>query len=452
MIELRPRAARPFFPILNLIVVLALIRGILYASLVPPWQAPDEPGQFERARAALMGSDWRSTSKDSPAWYNDLVQSLFTFNFWDFVVTPRLNYSPDLPPDYYIAFYQEIYDGLYGSRPAYAVIGWPLLLFRSDDITLQLYLLRLNTIFMNIGVIILAYLITRLIFPEDQFLMLGVPIVILFNPQHTHLLATVNNGNLAELLTTVALYFLIKGIVKGFTWFRVIGVVFFSLAAMWTKATAYFLPFAVGSVGLFYSWQFRRYWFWFLPIGTILIGLIYIFAPQRLKILLFQAWTQMTTGNFYLNPIVPVDLFRSFWAMPGWMIVKLNPFWYGVLACACLLAVMGLAKLLLTKRELLFSSELRPRLQALLVLGIAAVVAIGVLLSWNTITGSVIYRQARSIYPAIVPISLFLVLGWRELIPSAGRNFGLLAITTLLFLFDTLVLFGYIIPFFYSRY
>jgi hypothetical protein len=62
------------------------------------------------------------------------------------------------------------------------------------------------------------------------------------------------------------------------------------------------------------------------------------------------------------------------------------------------------------------------------------------------------YRQGRTIYPVLVPIAIFLMLGWRQFIPPAWQKTGLFAITLVFFLFDSLVLFDYIIPFFYSRY
>ena len=284
------------------------------------------------------------------------------------------------------------------------------------------------------------------------FLILGVPILILFNPQHSHLLSTVNNGNLAELLATAALYFIVVGIIKGFSWPNILAILGFTLAAMWTKATAYFLPFAIGGVGLFYLWRYRWQWRWLLPASLILIALVYFFIPARLVQLIYSTWTVLNTGNFYLDPIVPIDLFRSYWALPGWMILQIHPFWYWVLATCCVLAALGLLILFVTKWHLLVSGQFQPQIRALAVLAIAAVVAIGVLLAWNTIANTIVYRQGRSIYPVVVPISIFLMLGWRQLIPHNWRGVGLLGITLALLLFDTMVLFNYIVPLFYSRY
>ncbi len=444
---------RAFSPkiVIAIILLLALVRGLIYASVVPPWQAPDESAQFERARAALSAEEWNSTAVNGPAWYDDLAQSLFVFDYWNFIDAPRPQ-SAELPINAYITLYQEAYDGLYGSRFPYAVIGWPLFLARHQDITLQLYLVRLNTVLMNVGIIWLSYLLTRLIFPKDPFLYLGVPILILFNPQHTHLLSTVNNGNLAELLATAALFFLVKGIVGGFNGLNIAAILLFSLVAMWTKATAYFLPFAIGSVGLFYLWRYRHQWRWLLPAFIAVVGLTFYFAPARLKQLVFWAWLGLKSGSFYLDSIVPIDLFRSFWAMPGWTSIVLHPFWYQLLAIGCMLAVVGLMAWLITQWSHISSRQEQPRLQALVVLLVAAVVAITVLLAWNAISQSIVYRQGRSIYPVIVPLSIFLVLGWRQFIPSGWWKESLLALSIGFFLFDSMVLFNYIIPFFYSQY
>ncbi|GIK40740.1 MAG: hypothetical protein BroJett011_45730 [Chloroflexota bacterium] len=437
--------------ILYSLLALALVRGLIYGAVVPPWQAPDEPAQFERVKASLSAADWNSNSQNGPAWYDELSKSLFTFRYWDFVDASRPSYVPN-SIGRYIALYQEIYQGLYGSRGAYVVMAWPLFLAPHQDITPQLYLVRVNMVLMNVAVIFLAYLIVRTIFPGDTFLVLGTPLIILFNPQHTHLMSTVNNGNLAELLATTVLYFMVAGIMQGFSLLKIFAMLSLSLVAMWTKATAYFLPLAIGSLMLFYLPAYRRHWRWLLLSGAILAALVYFFIPQRLILLLASFGALASSGNFfYLDPLVPIDLFRSFWAYPGWMILQLHPFWYQLLFLSCLLALIGLLGLL-AKGRLGYAPSRRLQFRVLLVLAIAVASSIVTILAWNAVTQSIVYRQGRSIYPVIVPISLFLMLGWRQLIPAGWRRFSLLALTVGLSLFDSLVLFGYIIPFFYSNY
>ena len=438
--------------LLYLLLALAFVRGVMYAVLIPPWQAPDEPGQFERAKAALSAQDWISTSENGPTWYDDLGQSLFAFAMWDFLDAERPSYEAGKPLNHYIILYNEAYEGQYGSRPTYAVIGWPIWVAPESSIVLQLYLVRLNTVLMSVIVVYLTYHLVQTIFPHNTFLILGVPLLVLFNPQHTHLMATVNNGNLAELLATATLYFMVRGIIRGFSWPVILAMLACALVAMWAKATAYFLPFAIATIGLFYLWRYRRRWYWLLSFFAILAGLGYVFAPDRLKILSTWAWQGIIGGRFQLDPVVPIDLFRSFWAFPGWVSLALHPFWYWLWLWICLVAVVGWGVFLVRQRHLIFSDQTRPQLQALTALAVATVVAVSVPLVWSAITNTIVYRQGRSIYPVIVPISLFLVLGWYQFVPAGWRKEGLITMAAALLLFDTLVLFSYAVPFFYSRY
>jgi len=434
-----------------LLAALAVVRGLLYASFVPPWQAPDEPSHFERARAAFSAQEWTATStQNPPPWYQDIIESLYQTDYYNFMPAPRPA-TTNLPLNQYIGLYQEIYQGLYGSRPAYIGMGWPLLA-APDNILLQLYLLRLNSVLFFTGVILLAYGISRTIFPNTLFMALGVPLLILFNPQHTHIFATVNNGNLAELFTLAAIFLLVRAIMGRFTWQNVAGMVVFTILATWTKATAYFLPFAFATVGLVYAWRYRRKWRLILPAGLLLVAVTIWFMPERLKILLGWSWDMLRAGQFHLNPIVPRVMFGSFFAMPGWMTIQLDRLWYQLLALLVALALAGLVLLLIRHWRKWNQPAYRPAMLALAVLAVMAAAAIAAPLMWSILFDDVTYRQGRSIFPAIVSVYVFLLLGWRQLIPANWRVVGLLGMVGLAYLFDTMVLFKYIIPYFYSGY
>jgi hypothetical protein len=437
--------------IFGFILALTLVRGIIYAAVIPPWQAPDEPAQFERAKAALTAEDWNRTTQIPPTWYGDLRDSLLIYQFLNYTL-PRLQNDPDAPLNYYIDLYHEVYGGTYGNRLTFAVIGTPIFLAQYQNITLQLYFVRLGTVLMSVAIIFLAYLIACTIFPKSNFLALGVPIFIMFNPQHTYSFSTVNNGNMAELLATVALYFIARGFKQNLS-LPFFGLALaFALMAIWTKATTYFLFFTFGSVALFFLWRYRRHWRWVLFSTVLLCSLIFLLTPQRLSLLLSEAWPLLSQTQFYFDPQVVSDMFKSFWAMPGWAILRLDPVWYQVWLITCILSIGGLVALLVRHRRSLLTNQFQPQVHTLLVFGLSVGVAIAIQVGWHILTGTTLYRQGRSLYPLIVPIAIFLMLGWRQLMPVAWQNPGLLAVTIALFLFDAMVLFDYIIPFFYSRY
>lgn len=437
--------------ILYLILALALVRGLIYLSVVPPWQAPDEPAHFERAKAALNAADWASTSENPPAWYAELRDSLIQFDFLDYTLRSATA-SPEAPLSNFIDLYQEVYGGLYGSRPTYAVIGWPLLLAPGQEVVLQLYLLRLGTVAMNLVILYLAYLTTRLIFPNNEFLSLGVPLLILFNPQHTHMLSTVNNGNLTELLAVITLYLVARGLRHGFSLATILVIGSSALAAMWTKATGYFLIIPLATIGLFYLWEYRRRWPYLLGGGLAAGIVLYFFSPARLAVLAAAGWSFLQGANLQLDPFVPERIFRSFWAMPGWAIVRLEPIWYQILLIFSLLSLIGLGLALVRHRQTLFNENGSRPWRILLVFGVAIVAAGGIQLGWHILTGTLAYSQGRTIYPVIVPIAVFLMLGWQHYFPLKWKKTGLLALTMLMVLFDSMTLLAYIFPFFYSRY
>ncbi|MDM8529919.1 hypothetical protein QUF63_02015 [Anaerolineales bacterium HSG25] len=448
---------------------MALIRGIIYASIIPPWQAPDEPAHFERAKAAFNTTEWVG-STEQPVWYNDLRASLFTFRFWHYAL-PHQHPAPDQPLNHYIQLYHEVYGGLYSNRVAYLVVGLPIAVISDQPIVTQLYAIRFYTVLFAVLMIWLGYQLTKTIFPNDLFLSLGVPTMITFSPQHTHLLSTINNGNLAEVLSTVSLLLLVRGAMIGFSWSLGGAIVGVAILAMWTKATAYFLLFPLLMVGFLYLLHYRRHWRWLILLGFLSMMVGYYFIPSRLATLIDEGWQHFIKDSLYLDPTYLSHVFRSFWAMPGWLHLRLDPFWYtmlfgfvGVAGCGLIIRLGQFIYLKFTTnqkhphncfvRQLSMtwqqcSSRQKRQQVALMILTSAILSAASIQIGWHIVTGSMAYHQGRSSYPVIVPLYLFLLLGWQQFIPTSKQPLGLITLTSLFILFDGLVLFDYIIPFFY---
>src|SRR5262245_27579440 len=77
-----------------LLVALALAHGLLYAWLVPPWQAPDEPTQFEYAAlVGRLGFIPAATDSD-PEIERQIVASLVRQRFFEYL----LGHPPAAPP------------------------------------------------------------------------------------------------------------------------------------------------------------------------------------------------------------------------------------------------------------------------------------------------------------------------------------------------------------------
>ncbi|MGH2522050.1 MAG: DUF2142 domain-containing protein, partial [Anaerolineales bacterium] len=224
--------------ILVLLCLAALAHGALYAVLIPPWQAPDEIAHFEyshlfaRLRRPLTPGD------ASPALEHEIIASLYRFRAW----TLALQQPPEQPPE-------RLADAPFFGRSRtlarfslayvpYALAASP---FLRHDVTTQLYLMRLASVGLGMLVVVLAYKTARLVAPADPALATASALFVLLLPQHAFLMASVNDGNLAEVLASAAIYFLLMMARQGLTWPRAAACLACAWLALLTKATAYFL-------------------------------------------------------------------------------------------------------------------------------------------------------------------------------------------------------------------
>src|SRR5262245_42618066 len=68
-----------------LLAGLALIHALLFAWLVPPWQAPDEPTLFEYAALVARLGRVPTTADNDPALERQIVDSLVRQRFFEYL-------------------------------------------------------------------------------------------------------------------------------------------------------------------------------------------------------------------------------------------------------------------------------------------------------------------------------------------------------------------------------
>ena len=64
--------------------VVALLHGVLYALLMPPWQAPDEVAHFEYAHLLATLGRPISPADDSISLEQAIIQSLYQYHAWPY--------------------------------------------------------------------------------------------------------------------------------------------------------------------------------------------------------------------------------------------------------------------------------------------------------------------------------------------------------------------------------
>ncbi len=423
---------------LVILLMLAFVHGLLYMAVIPPWQVPDEPFHFLSVQ--LVGLPFAADAETQLATLTaETRQSTVDFHLWNPAVR-------DNPP--------RGFDFAPTSRPrsfVYYLLYLGLLPVSGQELLVQLYWLRLMSVLMNVAVVALAYFAGRLLFERDSFGVWLLPAAITFLPPHTALMAGVNDGNLAELMACLAIVFWLSGIIRGWTWTKIAGLIVLSGLAVAAKSTGAFL---LAAIPLWAVIRYRRHLFqnlrWLYALIALGVLSAAVLLSGMLRSHLMSTWLSIQSvmagkplpGSDVLSLSGLFDTFRTFWMVLGWNSLVISNWWAIVWLMLILVALAGLVLTLI-----------KPGAEALKAEAVYVLIAC----TFFSILSAPVYilitgyfrSQGRYLYPAIIPIMAVLVIGWRRWIPSGWRLEGLAAFTGFLFLFDAVVLLDYALPVFY---
>lgn len=455
--------------LLALILGLTLVRGVVYASVIPPWQAPDEPKHFEYV-ALLQDKRRLVTYEDaSPELQREIITSMRVHDFWRFgyVNTPELlarsfedvwkNASTQLnrPPIYYIAA---------------SLFSWA---FRGGPLEAQLYVIRLFSILLGVLTVLMAYLAVRTVFPKDVFLPPMAASFIAFLPMHSFITSSANSDNMANLIAAALALLMARLFKQGATTGSLIGILGLIASGLWTKRTTIFaVPLFILAVPLYLAGRRIRTSFWVL-LGSfiLLLGVAAVAIARSYRLRSGMSWildryffnysVSANLAQFGRHDYTPEDLFNlytlfarrifdSFWAQFGWMNVRLDSYWYDVLLGVSLLSLLGLVILgvrLAMRKERLEAWQ--AKVLALYLVWTALVVVI-TYVQYTAEFSVSSFPQGRYLFPALVPIATYFALGLKSLLPKAWQSAFIVTLLAGLFLLDTLALGLNIVPFYYS--
>jgi hypothetical protein len=170
--------------LLVLILVIYLVVAGLYAALTPAWQSPDEPAHYNAVRQiaqiggccpVIAPGDWQNAYQD------ELKAARFKPELLGRLDT--IQYEDHQPPLYYLM-----------------ARAWTP--FPTPDKLVQM---RLFSVLIGAGVVLCAYGVGLALLPERPQIALAMAALVAFLPQHVHMLASVNNDGLAELIIGITL-------------------------------------------------------------------------------------------------------------------------------------------------------------------------------------------------------------------------------------------------------
>ncbi|MEW5959742.1 MAG: hypothetical protein AB1801_18610 [Chloroflexota bacterium] len=429
---------KPTF-ILFLLISLTLVRGLIYASLMPPWwMGHDEDFHFGQARHLIDQLADKSPSQ-SQDWLQEMVATFAAFPL------SRWYWEPDQAVN--LTVIPDRYAGLVRPSLSYYLYAWPGQLLTQQALLTQFFVFRLVSVLLTAGTILLAGLSARQVFADSPMAQILTPWLILFNPSFMVIGSSISDGNLATLLAGAIFYLLLLETVHQRTGWRLLVALGLTILALWTKATTYFLLPVWGALLAIYAWRAgQKYRLWSgVAAGLLIISVLFLLPEQFRTYLTYfsqpkMPWTEGLAYAFSFEHLW--KLFASFWMVLGHEVYRLAPSWYFILLLFSLLAVVGL--LLYRRSDHRNLAVSRSLLLALLFAGSS----LGVLFGIAILRGDQL-RLARYIFPASIPLSILMVAGWRSLLPPRRQSLGLGLAAVFFFLFDAMVWLDYAIPWYY---
>jgi hypothetical protein len=439
-----------------LLLCLVLIRGLIYGLLIPADQFPDEFHHFKIIKAKQL----EFSHADEQEKIDTATEIMYTIYYLRYPETTQ----------------QHSLDEFTGTKlptpPSslhlyYVTAAWLLNMF-SGDIQSEFYLIRGISMLCGLFVVLLSYLSVRELFPENLFLVIGVPTLITFIPQFSAMNGAINNDKLAEVFTAFAFLLMIKIFRNGMRGrqggilillFGIIG-----LAILSKRSALFMLPVLV--VFLFVYW-----WRYSLGVGmhavliTLLIVMIvgayafmknvsaidnfvrdYIIWVPAYKIAYFVFRPELYTLDAFKQYLkFFIVMYWSFWGVFGYMTIHLHHFWYVAVAFVQLYSICGLLWFVRKVKTHKIVVE-RWRIKSLYLFGISIFFAVMLpFLRSNIFRGEFLLAQGRYLFPVLIPISILTLLGLTIVIPAKyHRLAGILGLLGLLVL-DTICLSNYLL-------
>lgn len=405
--------------ILLTIVLAYAALAFAYARLTPPWQVPDEPAHFNYVTFVAENNTLPILQMgDYPQAYLEEIKAR---RFPPEMSIAPIRYESHQPPLYYLTA-SLLYRVLSALPLPAKVLG-----------------LRLLSVSFGVGILFMAYLVVREVFPHDPTLALGTMAFTAVVPMHIAMTASINNDPLAWLILACVLWQLVRLLRTNLhSRHRALLGITIGLGLL-TKTTTYIaVPLAITAVVLrTYTDRgssSRAHWkriaaqSALILVPALLMALPWllrnatVYGPADLLGLKRHDQVvagQPTTAEFlseagtlrYVQAFAATT-FRSFWAQFGWMGILVDQRIYLILAILSLYSVLGLA--LFTVRTVKHPRRLTAfRGQALGLLAVSAFLTLCTYLWYNT---KYVQHQGRYLFPAMVPIGLFFALGLRELL------------------------------------
>jgi hypothetical protein len=358
-----------------LLLLITLFKGVIWSFALPLWQGPDEEdhynviqfiaelGKLPDAQDTFLVDEValsRQLADVGKLPYAPEQRQAFSKG----IVGPGEEALTSLPLSTRASFDLKAVGKLNKATPLYYLMATvPYRLFYDSDLLTRAQIQRVFSLIMSSGVVIAAYLITRVLFPLNAAMRLTIPTLVAFHPMMTQMAAVVTVDGFFILLYSILILLSIMTFRDGFDWRYglAMGIVFST--AFLTKPTINgFVP-LIGLLVLYDFWRGkgrRKQIVW----GTVILAGV---------VLILSSWwmvrsLRINNDLFYFNPVLEghrviqnpfydytplahmVDYYQSvvggifvtWWAHFGWIDTAMPPWVYTILRVLTLAAIMGM--------------------------------------------------------------------------------------------------------------
>jgi 4-amino-4-deoxy-L-arabinose transferase-like glycosyltransferase len=411
---------RSEWPIIVFVAIFVVL-GVVYSTMVPLWESPDEVANFEYVAhlvnthsLPVQQSGVLDAAHHPPLYYTVAALASSVADLDDstgaFQHNPKFVWSGSGGTDHNAAFHHTAET------------------FPYRGIALAVHLARWVSIAIGAVTVVLTYAIARRVFPGSQGLALFAAALTAFNPQFLFIGGSVNLDVMAAMTCALALWQLIRTLKKPLRWkgWALTGA-FCGLAVL-SKSSAFTIGLVAG-VLLLISVVRRRSWS-LLWRGALALGLAFF---------LVSGWWFVRNWILYGDPLgwqtflsnwgavrrytkvkwqdiykFLSTQFQSYWARFGWMTISVPKWVYLSLQALCGASFLGWVKWLWQHR---YRALGRPQL-----LGLVALVLLPLLQETFQFRSIFIFNdswyQGRYLFTAIAPLSTLLAAGLWYLIPD----------------------------------
>lgn len=463
--------------LLGIIITVYLLVAGLFAVRTPAWQTPDEPAHYNYiAQIATQGKIPVIRPGD---WDQDYLSALTSARFAPHLLDEldSIQYEDHQPPLYYL-------------------LAAPVYIATDGSLTA----LRLFSVLIGTAIVVCAYGVGLVLFPDRPWVGLGAAGLVALLPGHVMFLASVNNDALGwalvgGILLATVIYLKQGHPVQAWQLGLLVGL------GLLTKTTTYLMAGIVPLALVLRWWTLHQnavrleedftfpeearhdalrppYLLLLKELGLFLLPALLLGGMWWLRnisvygfpdFLGLAAHDSVVVGQLrtadhiasvgagaYLREALRTT-YNSFWGQFGWMAVPMQPRFYTMITLGLGVCLSGIAAdMILYRRPRSIKTEPEQR-NAWIILACTAALSILAYVYYNT---EFVQFQGRYMYPLLIPLALWLALGldgWRRLLftqmdihPDYGLTQNLPWLVSVAFLplaiFDLWLLWNVIVP------